>query len=228
MTAPTANGSRLRRLAKRTSEARTAALEHCELCSEAIGPEHRHMLDLRSRELMCACQACTLLFDGSAAGGGHYRLVPDRRLLLVDFALDEPTWANLRIPVDMAFFFHSSEAGRVVALYPSPAGATESLLGLEAWSELAAANPVIGSLEPDVETLLVNRARGERQHFLVPIEDAYRLVALIRTRWRGFTGGQEVWEEIEEFFAALSRRAKELTADEQEARWPTSRPASQT
>jgi hypothetical protein len=228
MAAPPVTGSRLRRLAKRTAEARTAELERCELCSEAIGPEHRHLLDLRSGELMCACQACSLLFDGSAAGGGHYRLVPDRRLLLADFALDEATWANLRIPVDMAFFFRSSEAGRVVALYPSPAGATESLLGLEAWDDLVAANPVLESLAPDVEALLVNRARGARQHFLVPIDEPYRLVALIRTRWRGLTGGAEVWEEIDGFFAALARRADELTADRQEARWPTSRPASQT
>jgi Family of unknown function (DUF5947) len=213
----TLSGSRLRRLAKRTTEARAAALEHCELCSEPIGPEHRHMLDLRSRELMCACRACSLLFDGTAAGGGHYRLVPDRRLLLTGFALDEPTWANLRIPVDMAFFFRSSEAERVVALYPSPAGATESLLGLEAWDELVAANPVLESLAPDVEALLVNRARGEHQHFVVPIDEPYRLVALIRTRWRGLTGGQEVWEEIEGFFAALARRSQELTADQQEA-----------
>jgi Family of unknown function (DUF5947) len=213
----TLSGSRLRRLAKRTTEARAAELERCELCSEAIGPEHRHMLDLRSRELMCACQACSLLFDGTAAGGGHYRLVPDRRLLLTGFALDEPTWANLRIPVDMAFFFRSSEAERVVALYPSPAGATESLLGLEAWDELVAANPVLESLAPDVEALLVNRARGEHQHFVVPIDEPYRLVALIRTRWRGLTGGQEVWEEIEGFFAALARRSQELTADQQEA-----------
>jgi hypothetical protein len=228
MAAPTVNGSRLRRLAQRTSETRAAELERCELCSEAIGPEHRHMLDLRSRELMCACQACSLLFDGTAAGGGHYRLVPDRRLLLADFALDEPTWANLRIPVDMAFFFRSSEAERVVALYPSPAGATESLLGLEAWDELVAANPVLESLAPDVEALLVNRARGESQHFVVPIDEPYRLVALIRTRWRGLTGGQEVWEEIEGFFAALARRAQELTADQQEARCHPSRPARHT
>jgi hypothetical protein len=228
VTSDTLSGSRLRRLAKKTAAEQEAELERCELRSEPIGPEHRHLLDLRNRELMCACLACTVLFDRGAAGGGHYRLVPDRRLLLLDFALDEPTWANLRIPVEMAFFFRSSEAERVVAYYPSPAGATESLLGLEAWEELEAANPVLGSLEPDVEALLVNRARGARQHFVVPIDDPYRLVALIRTRWRGFTGGQEVWEGIEEYFAALARRSTTLTADEQEARWPTSGPASQT
>ena len=74
------------------------------------------------------------------------------------------------------------------------------------------------TLEPDVEALLVNRAHGAREHFLVPIEDCYRLVALIRTRWRGLTGGREVWEELERFFAGLSQQAKPYT-DEKEATW---------
>jgi hypothetical protein len=34
-------------------------------------------------------------------------------------------------------------------------------------------------------------------------------VAVIRTRWRGFTGGREVWEAIEQFFEDLDRVATE-------------------
>jgi hypothetical protein len=113
----------------------------------------------------------------------------------------------------MAFFFHSTPAERVVAFYPSPAGATESLLDLAAWDELVGENPVLAALEPDVEALLVNRARGARQHFLVPIDECYRLVAVIRTRWRGFTGGREVWEEIGSFFDALVRRSRPTTSE---------------
>ena len=63
---------------------------------------------------------------------------------------------------------------------------------------------MLGELEPDVEALLVNRARGAREHWLVPIDDCYSLVGLIRTRWRGLTGGREVWEQID----ALLRRAR--------------------
>jgi hypothetical protein len=63
-------------------------------------------------------------------------------------------------------------------------------------------------MQPDVEALLVNRARGARSHWLVPIEDPYRLVALIRTRWRGFTGGKEVWIEIDRFFGELDARSR--------------------
>jgi hypothetical protein len=96
-----------------------------------------------------------------------------------------------------------------MAFYPSPMGATESHLELSAWTELEAANPVLATLEPDVEALLVNRARGARRQWLVPIDDCYRLVAVIRTRWRGFTGGREVWQELERFFEDLDRVATE-------------------
>jgi hypothetical protein len=210
---------RLRRLARRGGDERAAQLELCELCGEPLPPTHRHLLDLESRGLMCACRACTVLFDRREAGGSHFRLVPDRRLLLEDFSLDDVTWARLRIPVEMAFFFHHSGAGRTVAYYPSPMGPTESALELSAWDELAEANPVLRTLESDVEAVLVNRARGARQHFLVPIDDPYRLVGLIRTRWRGLTGGEEVWREIEAFFRELSERSKRVTTNEEVAAW---------
>jgi Family of unknown function (DUF5947) len=211
--------SRLRRLAQRAADQRQAAQEVCELCGEPIPAEHRHLLDLNSGELMCACQACRILFDRREAGEGHYRLVPDRRLRIEDFRLDDAGWEDLCIPVEMAFFFHSTREGRVVAFYPSPAGPTESLLRLDAWEQFERANPVLETLEPDVEALLVNRARGARQHFIVPIEDPYRLVALIRSRWRGLTGGAEVWGEIEGFFADLSQQSKSVSTDQEEAAW---------
>lgn len=209
----TSGGSRLARLAQRARTERVAEEpERCELCGAAIPPDHRHLLDLETRELMCACTACRILFDRSAAGGGHYRLVPERRLRLESFELADATWEELRVPVEMAFFFHSSAADRVVAFYPGPMGATESLLGLEAWQALEAANPVLAQMEPDTEALLVNRARGARDHWLVPIDDCYALVGLIRTRWRGLTGGKDVWEEIGRFFEALDARSRTPTA----------------
>jgi hypothetical protein len=163
---------------------------------------------------MCACRPCSILFDRSAAGGGHYRLIGDRRLRLDDLELSDPEWEQLQIPVDMAFFFRDSRAGRVVAFYPSPMGATESRLELTAWTELEAANPMLRAIQPDIEALLVNRPRdGERRAWLVPIDDCYRLVALIRTRWRGFTGGKEVWQELERFFDDLDRRSRPHTQD---------------
>jgi hypothetical protein len=204
---------RLRRLARRATQERVAEQERCDLCGEPLPTDHRHLLDLSSRELMCACQACRILFDRREAGVGHYRLVPERRLRMNDFRLDDATWEALRIPVDMAFFFHSTRDERVCAFYPSPAGPTESLLRLEAWEQLEHANPVLASLEPDVEALLVNRARGARHNLIVPIEDPYRLVALIRRNWRGLTGGREVWEEIDRFFGDLEAKAETATTD---------------
>jgi hypothetical protein len=195
-------------MARRAAREREEALERCDLCGAPIAAEHRHLLDLDAHELMCACRACTVLFDRGAAGGGHYRLVPDRRLRVEDFELDDAGWGDLRLPVDLAFFVRDSEQGRVRAYYPGPMGATESLLALEAWERLEASNPVLARLGPDVEALLVDRAQGARHHFVVPIEDCFTLVGLIRMHWKGLTGGREVWAEIAGFFDRLDRRAR--------------------
>jgi hypothetical protein len=207
--------SRLQTLARREATRREAALEHCELCGEPIPSEHRHLLDLRDRELLCSCRACSLLFADPAAGAGRYKLVSDRRLRLDGFAMSDAAWEELRLPVDIAFLFHSTPAARVVAFYPSPMGPTESQLQLAAWKQLEAANPVLTTMAPDVEALLVNRARGARRAWLVGIDECYALVGLIRTRWRGLTGGKEVWQAITEFFEDLDRRSR------QEATWHT-------
>jgi hypothetical protein len=218
--------SRLAAFVQRREQAQVD--ERCELCAEPLASEHRHLLDLEDRRLLCACRACTILFDRSGAGGRHYRLVPDRVRVVEDFELDDVAWQAFDIPVDMAFFFWSSTAKRVVAFYPSPLGATESLLELDAWDDLLAANPVLGELEPDVEALLVNRARGKREHWLVPVDRCYELVGLVRTNWRGFGGGDDVWSAIDEFFEELRRRARAVTKDGKEATWQDSRSASPT
>jgi hypothetical protein len=204
--------SSLRRFAQEESEkaakeAARAAQEHCDMCSEPIPPEHRHLLEVSTREMMCVCRPCSILFDREAASEGRYRLIPDRRLFLEDFEMSDPQWESLRVPVDMAFFFYSTPAERIVAFYPSPMGPTESLLKLSAWEELERSNPVLGGMERDVEALLVNRVRGAREHFLVPLDECYSLVGLIRTNWRGLSGGREVWEKIARFFEELRERS---------------------
>jgi hypothetical protein len=195
-------------MARRAAAEREAQLERCDLCSEPIPPEHRHLLDLSSHELMCACRACAVLFDRSAAGGRHYRLVPRRLLALEGFRLDDVAWAALGVPVGMAFFCREGSSGNVVARYPGPAGALASFPPADAWERVAGDNPVLASLEDDVEALLVDRAHGHRRYFLVPVDEAFRLVALIRTSWRGLTGGQEVRQAMDGFFDDLQRRAK--------------------
>jgi hypothetical protein len=190
-----------------------AAQENCELCGEPIPPEHKHLLEVSSREIRCVCQACSILFHSEAASEGRYRLIPDRHLFLEDFEMGDAQWDSLRIPVDMAFFFHSAPAERVVAFYPSPMGPTESLLKLDDWEELEAHNPMLKGMEQEVEALLVNRVRGAREHFLVPLDECYSLVGLIRMHWRGLSGGREVWEEIDQFFEGLKKRSKTVARE---------------
>ncbi len=112
----------------------------------------------------------------------------------------------------MAFFFYSSPDGRVVAEYPSPAGAAESQLDLDTWSDLVAENPVLAEMEPDVEALLVNRLGATRgysahEYYLIPIDECYKLVWLIRSNWSGLSGGTELWKKLQAFFSDLKARA---------------------
>jgi len=190
----------LRRLARKTNP----QIERCELCGVALAPEHEHLLEPTTRKLACACGACAILFDGQASA--KYRRVPRRIELLNDFQLTDEQWESLHLPINLAFFFHSSTANRVIAVYPSPAGATESLLTLEAWDDLASANPVLRELQPDVEALLVNRVGPLRKYVRAPIDKCFKLVGIIRTHWRGLSGGTEVWKEINRFFESLKER----------------------
>jgi hypothetical protein len=126
--------------------------------------------------------------------------------------MTDEQWDDLMIPVNMAYFFHSTSAHRVMAFYPSPAGPMESTLALDGWDALVSSNPILNELEPDVEALLINRVKnrgGEsyREHFIVPIDACYELVGLIRLKWKGLSGGEEVWKAIAEFFAGLQKRA---------------------
>jgi Family of unknown function (DUF5947) len=116
------------------------------------------------------------------------------------------------VPIEMAFFFKSSPQEKIIALYPSPAGPTESLLPLDTWSDIAQWNPVLAEMEADTTALLVNRvgrARGSSpaEYYLVPIDECYKLVGLIRTHWRGLSGGTEVWRELSAFFGSLKKKA---------------------
>ena len=210
--------SALRRFAREESARKEAASaasqeEYCDLCGQTIpsDPEHRHLMEVATREIMCVCRPCSILFDSAAASEGRYRIVPERLLNLEDFQMSDAQWESLRVPVDMAFFFYNTPAGKVVAYYPSPMGPTESLLELQTWEDLETDNPLLKDMERDVEALLVNRARGASDHFLVPIDECYKLVGLIRTRWRGFSGGREVWDDITRFFEELGRRGKTVS-----------------
>ena len=183
--------------------------ERCELCGVPIPPEHRHLVSLETRGLLCVCRACGLLFTNGGAAGGRYRTVPERYLFARDLVLSEAQWESLQIPVSIAFFFHNSALGHAAAFYPSPAGATESLLPLATWEELVRTNPLLAGLEPDVEALLVYRRSDGFECYVVPIDACYELVGRIRLHWKGFQGGEEAWREIDAFFAGLRQKSGE-------------------
>lgn len=198
------------------------AEERCELCGALIPPDHRHLVNLETRSLLCACRPCGLLFTRNGAAGGKYRAVPERYLLARGLVLTEAQWESLQIPVNIAFFFYNSALKATAAFYPSPAGATESLLPLATWEELTRKNPVLAGLEPDVEALLVYKRAKESagfECFVVPIDACYELVGRIRRRWKGFEGGEEAWREIDAFFAALRERSGASGSGNEP--WPT-------
>lgn len=196
---------------RRLRERRPAASpeERCQLCASPIDETHPHLVRLDTRALLCSCPACHLLFGQKGAGGGKFRAVP-QRYVHQPVQLSLADWEALQIPVRMAFLFRNSTLGKIVAFYPSPAGATESLLSLEAWQEVEARAPLLGAMEPDVEALLVRgEPHGERlETFLVPIDACYELVGLVRANWMGLQGGAQVWERIDEFFADCTERAR--------------------
>lgn len=195
----------------RTAPVARSDNERCEMCGNDIADEHSHVVNVGSRSLMCTCRACYLLFvhdDASLA----YRAVPERYLALPAAALTPAQWETLQIPVAIAFFFTNSQLGRTVAVYPSPAGATESELPLDAWEEICAATPALAGLQPDVEAFLVRSDKEGSECFLVPIDACYELVGLLRMQWRGFDGGQDVHRQIDDFFSRLAARSRTLPA----------------
>ncbi|WP_019928911.1 DUF5947 family protein [Nocardia sp. BMG111209] len=197
----------LRRLA--AAAPATAAGERCEMCTESIGDAHQHVVDLEGRQLMCVCRGCYLLFTDPDAAL-RYRAVPDRCRAFPEVVVDQAAWNALEIPVGLAFFFRNSTLDRTVAVYPGPAGATESELPLAHWQAILDRHPQLDTVADDVEALLIRmpeRGGGDGGCVLLPIDACYEFVGHMRTLWRGFDGGQDAHRYIDEFFATVTDRA---------------------
>lgn len=188
---------------------RTTGGERCEMCSETIADEHRHVVNLRGRRLMCVCTGCHLLFTDPGAEL-RYRAVPDRYLEFADFGAGPRLWSALQIPVELAFLFRNSELGRVAVFYPGPAGATESEFDLDAWDDIIDDDARVRLLTEDVEALLMRSNQDVTHCFLVPIDTCYELVGGLRRRWRGVGGGAEVSQFVGAFFERIAARATEV------------------
>jgi hypothetical protein len=203
--------------------------EKCEFCAAPVAAEHGHVADLDSSTLMCACRACYLLFTHSGAGQtweqdpqpekerrigrARYRSIPDRYVADPAHPIFQGDWDALEIPVGLAFFLRSSGTGETTAFYPSPAGATECRLDLDAWGRISAGHPLVAAAEPDVEAILISR--GERDQprietFLVPIDACYELAGRMRLEWRGFDGGAEARASIAAFLDRVRERCADL------------------
>ena len=177
--------------------------ERCDLCGTTVPPGHRHLLNLVERRIECSCESCWALRSGDP----EYRPTGTRTLWLDDFELTDEVWASFQIPIGLAFFMDSTTAGCVVALYPSPAGATESELHFSSWSRLTSANPVLADLEADVEGLIVNRLSNPPAYVIAPIDRCYELTGTIKVAWEGISGGTTVTDAVTRFFDSLQGQA---------------------
>jgi hypothetical protein len=178
-------------------------VELCDLCGVTIPSDHRHLLHLTERRIVCACEACWAMRSGE----GDYRPTGNRTLWLPELDVPEDLWAAFQIPIGLAFFMRSTVTECVVALYPSPAGATESELHFEAWGRMLELNPVLGDLEPDIEGLVINRLAEPPMYAIAPIDRCYELTGLIKASWEGISGGPGVEQAVTSFFAGVRAQA---------------------
>jgi len=197
------------------------AEESCGLCGVGISVKHGHVVNLVDRQILCVCRGCHLLFMSEGAGGGRFVAVPERCRAVRAEAVASVISEVLQVPAGLVFFFINSQQRQVVALYPSPSGATQSQLPLERWDAVVQAAPALGTLAPDVEALLVRsrydgplqswqprESRPSADHaYIVPIDRCYELVGRLRQSWQGFTGGS-AWRDLETFFEDLARQVR--------------------
>lgn len=186
-----------------STSARSTTEEYCDLCNTTIPGDHRHLLNLVERRIECACESCWALRSGDA----EYRPTGGRTLWLAQLELPDEVWASFQIPIGLAFFMESSIAGCVVALYPSPGGATESELHFSSWSRMVELNPILADLEPDIEGLIVNRLSEPPAYAIAPIDRCYALTGTIKVNWEGLSGGPNVGVAVSSFFDELRAEA---------------------
>lgn len=195
--------SGLRRFVRPPPVAQPQRTGHCELCPLSLPEDHKHLLDLEERRIVCVCATCW----STRSGDARYRPTGSRTLWLQHLELPDELWAEFQIPIGLAFFLRSSDTGKVVGLYPSPAGATECELDLDAWDRLVAANPVLEDLDADAEALLVNRMASPPVYAIAALDDCYRLVGIVKATWEGITGGAAMEAAVQRYFDELRAEA---------------------
>ena len=80
-------------VARTTASAATCA-------APTVPDDHRHLLQLVERRIVCACESCWAMRSGDP----EYRPTGSRTLWLADFDLPDDLWASFQIPIGLAFF----------------------------------------------------------------------------------------------------------------------------
>ncbi len=193
----------LARSSARPSPTASPDTEACDLCGIAIAEDHRHLLALSERRIVCACEACWAMRSGE----GDYRPTGNRTVWLPGLDVPDDLWASFQIPIGLAFFMESTVTSCVVAMYPSPGGATESELHFDTWSRMRELNPVLDGLEADIEGLIANRLSDPPIYVIAPIDRCYALTGTIKAHWEGISGGPGVEAAVTDFFERLRAEA---------------------
>ena len=176
--------------------------ERCDLCGTSLPDDHRHMLNIVERAIVCTCESCWALRSGDV----EYRPVGSRTVWLPELDMPDDVWAGFQIPIGLAFFMYSTTSECIVAMYPSPAGATESELHFNTWNRLIELNPDL-RLEADIEGLIANRMAEPAVYAIAPIDRCYELTGAIKASWSGSSGGAGVDQRVARFFEDLRAKA---------------------
>jgi hypothetical protein len=123
----------------------------------------------------------------------------------VDRVMAEDTWDALGVPAGLAFFTRRSADGAVRAHFPGALGVAEAAVDASTWERLTRESPIVVTAAPDVEALLVCRANGLFEHWIVGLDACYALAGIVRREWRGVGGGEVAWASIRRFFLGLAR-----------------------
>ena len=153
-----------------------------------------------------------MLFTDEAAEL-RYRAVPDRYLSFPDVSLDARSYDELEIPWRPCFLVLQLGAESDSRLLSRAGGRYRIGTLLAAWQRILEANHELRVLRADVEALLLRADSGGDSFscHLVPIDACYALVGRLRQVWRGFDGGTEAHQAMDDFFADVAAKSRPAT-----------------
>ena len=142
-----------------------------------------------------------MLFTPEGAGGGHFKAVPERYVAFPDLRLSPAPVGLAPDPGERGLLLRELEHRTRGRVLPEPGRRDRVAAPARHVGRAAAAHAELATLlEPDVEAFLVRAERGadDGECFLVPIDACYELVGQLRMLWRGFDGGQEAHEALDD------------------------------